>query len=245
MKHINKDNLYDYAFLNEDTLQKPLRAICVNFHGYTDGTMFTQSPVIAEILGKAGIAWCFPYYSVWAWAGKSSQEFNEQVLDAVYDRLEAREDIPLISTGGSMGGLTAMHYTVFGKRKACACAVNCPVSDMLHFFENAPQDRRAFLSAHILEEGTLEDILDANSPLHFADRFPDIPYFLVYGEKDSYFTDKQRPPFVEKLQQLGVNHSVWIQPEMGHCQLMQFPESKAKYLHFIMTAAGVEIPADL
>ncbi len=66
MKYINKDNLYDYAFLNQDTLVSPLRAICVCFHGYTDATMYHESPKIAKVLGEAGIAWVFPYYSVWA-----------------------------------------------------------------------------------------------------------------------------------------------------------------------------------
>ena len=136
MKYINKENLYDYAFLNEDTLVSPLRAICVCFHGYTDATMYQGSPEIAKILGEAGIAWVFPYYSVWAWMSTSSSEFIEQVLDAVCERLGADENIPLIVSGGSMGGLTALNYLVYGKRKAVGCAVNCAVTDMKRIFSD-------------------------------------------------------------------------------------------------------------
>ena len=99
MKYIRSENLLDYAFINEDTLVHPLRGICVSFHGYTDATMYKSSDEIASALGRQGIAFVFPYYSVWAWMSRSSQAFNEQVIDAVYERLQADEAVPLIVSG--------------------------------------------------------------------------------------------------------------------------------------------------
>ena len=55
MKYINSENLLDYAFLNLDTLRYPVRAVCVNFHGYTDATVFERSNEVARALGEAGI----------------------------------------------------------------------------------------------------------------------------------------------------------------------------------------------
>ena len=118
MRFINQDNIFDYAFINMDSLTLPVKAVCVEFHGYTDGRMLTESDAKAKLFGQKGIAWVFPYYSVWAWMSKSSQEFNEQVLDAVYEKLQIPDTIPLIITGGSMGRLTALCYQVYGKRKA-------------------------------------------------------------------------------------------------------------------------------
>ena len=120
MNFINEDNLMDYAFINTDALIPPVKAVCVDFHGYTDGTMFSKSEGKAKVLGEQGIAWVFPYYSVWAWMSEASQAFNEQVLDAVYRKLGIPDTVPLIITGGSMGGLTALCYQVYGKRKAAA-----------------------------------------------------------------------------------------------------------------------------
>jgi hypothetical protein len=89
MKYINTDNLLDYAFVNEDALVYPLRGICICFHGYTEATMYESSNDFARALGKRGIAWVFPYYSVWGWMSSNSQAFNEQVIDAAYERLGA------------------------------------------------------------------------------------------------------------------------------------------------------------
>ncbi|MBR7142816.1 MAG: prolyl oligopeptidase family serine peptidase [Clostridia bacterium] len=232
MKYINGENLLDYAFLNEDTLKRPLKGICVAFHGYTDATMYEESPEIARKLGEKGIAWVFPYYSVWAWMGKNSQIFVEQVLDAVYERLQADESLPLLISGGSMGGLTALNYVLRGKRKATACAVSCPVVDMNFNFEDHPSFRRALLSAHIEKEGDLHEILKQYSPSSFAHRLPDIPYFLLFGELDTYYTQKHRPLLVEPMKQRGLNVREWIHPEMGHNYFSGHPEAMEAFCEF-------------
>lgn len=235
MKYINSNNLSDYAFLNEDTLVYPLRGICIDFHGYTDATMFEKSNAAAKILGEQGIAWVFPYYSVWAWMSPGSQEFNEQVLDAVYQKLGADETIPLVVSGGSMGGLTALNYLIYGKRKAIGCAVNCPVTDLNRIFTDIPSMRRAILSAHIEKDMELDEALKLHSPVQFADRLPDIPYFCVFGEKDEYFLNIHMPPLVEKFRQYDVNFKQLVQPGMNHCDLENHPEAHKAFCDFIVS----------
>ena len=235
MHYINSSNLSDYAFLNEDTLVFPLKAVCICFHGYTDATMLDKSNNIARVLGKNGIAWVFPYYSVWAWMSKSSQIFNEQVIDAVYERLGADSSVPLIVSGGSMGGLTALNYLVYGKREAIGCAVNCPVTDMVRIFEDKPSFRRAILSAHIDNESPLDEILASYSPVRFAKKLPDIPYFLVFGESDTYFTQMQMPPLIEKLKELDLRHTLLVQPGMNHCDIEGHPEALRSFCDFIVS----------
>ncbi len=236
MRHITKDNLFDFAFLNEDTLKPPLKGICVCFHGYTDDTRFEKSSEQARILGENGIAWVFPYYSVWGWMSENSQIFNEQVLDAVYDRLGADEDIPLIISGGSMGGLTALNYLVRGKRRATACALNCPVTDINIIYDCNVGARRAILSAHIEKDCPIDVIMRNFSPVNFADKLPHIPYFLIFGEKDTHFVDYQMPPMEEKLKQYGHNYTLTVHPKMEHCDIRNHPKALRQYCDFIISA---------
>ena len=233
MKYINSENLSDYAFLNLDTLRYPVRAVCVNFHGYTDATIFEKSNDVARVLGEAGILFVFPYYSVWAWMSRSSREFIEQVLDAAYDRLSLDETVPLIVSGGSMGGLTALNYLIYGKRRAIGCALNCPVSDMKGIFDDKWDIRRAILSAHILEDAPLSDVLMRYSPVYFADKLPKIPYFLIYGDKDPYFFETQMPPFIERLESLNVDFKLIKQAGMLHCDIKSHPEALSEYCSFL------------
>lgn len=235
MKHITAENLYDYAFLNEDTLVRPLRGICVCFHGYTDATTYGSSPEIARTLGAAGVAWVFPYYSVWAWMSRTSQVYNEQVLDAVYERLGADESTPLILSGGSMGGLTALNYAVYGKRRAVGCALNCPVTDFNRVFEDMPDVRRAILSAHVDADAPIDEVMRHYSPVQLVNRFPRVPYYFLFGECDAYFTDIHRPALTVRLDEAGVDYTLRIQPGMGHCTMEQHPDAMAAFVGFIVS----------
>ena len=234
MKYINKNNLHDFAFLNEDTLVSPLRAICVCFHGYTDATMYKSSPEIAKVLGEAGIAWVFPYYSVWAWMSKSSCEFIEQVIDAVYERLGADESIPFIVSGGSMGGLTALNYLVYGKRHAVGCAVNCAVTDMKKIFFDKPDFRCAILSAHIEEDEDLLFVMKRYSPVDFYKLMPKIPYYFVYGENDAYFTENHMPPLLDRMEKEKLPYKLRIEAGMTHCDIESHPDALMEYCKFII-----------
>lgn len=240
MQYINEENIFDYAFINTDALKLPMKAVCVDFHGYTDATMFSESPEMAKVFGEKGVAWVFPYYSVWAWMSRSSQEFIEQVLDAVYKKLQLPDTIPLIITGGSMGGLTALCYQVYGKRKAVACAANCPVTDMSLVFELKADMRRAILSAHILNEGSLEKILEEYSPIKLIDRLPAIPYLLIFGEKDEAITERFWTGFLEKMEAAGLDMNYIIQKDMVHCDIENHKETFDAWCNFVLTNAGVD-----
>lgn len=237
MQFINEENIFDYAFINIDTLKRPIKAVCVDFHGYTDATIYSESPARAKVLGEKGIVWVFPYYSVWAWMSRPSQEFNEQVLDAVYRKLQISDNTPLIITGGSMGGLTALCYLVYGKRKAVACAVNCPVTDMTKFFDLVPNTRRAILSAHILDERPLIEIMDVYSPVNLIDKLPEIPYLLIYGEKDELITKNFISQMLEKMSAAGHNVTHLLQKEMTHCDIDGHKDAFDAWCNFIIKNA--------
>ena len=235
MKYINPENLYDYGFLNEDSLCRPVRAVCVSFHGYTDATMFKESNETAKALGEKGIAWLFPYYSVWGWLGNNSLLFIEDVIDAAYERLGITDDVPFIVSGGSMGGLYALNYLMIGKRRAIGCALNCPVTDVERMFLDKPDVRRAILSAHIEKEGDLLEILRSYSPVNFTNQLPKIPYYIVFGESDVYFMESQMPPMREKLKESNLNYTLVTQPEMKHCDLKSHPLLNKAFCDFLIS----------
>lgn len=237
MKYITPENLSDFAFLNDDTLTLPLRGICVCFHGFTDSQTFQKSGELERYLGEKGIAWVWPYYDVWAWMSKNSCAFNEQVIDAVYEKLAAPEDIPLVICGGSMGGMTALNYVRNGKRKAVACAVNCPVLDIEHFYNEAHSLRRpAILQAHIEREESLEDIMKYYSPIYFAGELPKIPYYFVFGSLDHPGINDPIEAFDKKMSDLGHDYKLTIKEGMRHCAMSEHKDIFDEYHEFIINA---------
>lgn len=234
MKYITSDNLFDYAFLNEDTLQKPVKGVCIYFHGFTDGTRYNESPFLGAELGAKGIAWVFPYHSVWAWMSPTSQMFCEQVIDAVYEKLGIDDSVPLVVTGGSMGGMTALNYLLHGKRKAIACAANCPVLSVKDYFEKSFETRAAILSAHIEKEGDLMEILSDLSPIEFAEKLPKIPYFFVFGKEDpSPAINEHIEELKEKLSKNAIDYKVEFREKMEHCNMKDFPDTIGRFIDFI------------
>jgi len=233
-QYITTENLSDYAFVNQDTLQYPLKGICVDFHGYTDSSTFTESPALARRLGEQNIAWVFPYYSVWGWSGTNSMEYWEQVLDAAFQKLGADENTPFVVSGGSMGGLNALNYLLYGKRPAVGCAANCPVTDLYGIFQDSPELRRSILSEHIDKPGDLEEILRQHSPVRVADMLPRIPYFFVFGERDAEITENHLPPLKEKMEELDLPHKILMVPDMFHCDLDNHPKAFDAYADAII-----------
>ena len=236
MKYITPENLFDFAFVNTDCLKTPVRGVCVCFHGFTDDSTFDSSPEIARALGEAGIAWVYPYYSVWGWMGKESMEYCEQVLDAAWKLLGLEESTPLVASGGSMGGLTALMYCVKGKRPVIACAADSPVTDIWKYYDISAYSRRAILSAYIMEEGDLRALADGNSPLYNVYRLPDIPYFLLFGELDEHFMKEHMPSMVSAMEERGLRFTLWVEKGMGHCGTGDFPKAMAAYTEFILNS---------
>ena len=234
MKYINADNLFDYAFINEDTLKKPLKGICFEFHGFTDGSTFTESTQHAKWLGEKGIAWVFPYYSVWAWGSDNSAEFINQVVDAVFDRLNASNNIPVVVLGGSMGGLTALNFVRVSDKNIVACAGNCPVIDVVDGFAANPDWRRAIVSSHIEKNVDINEVLENISPAYFADQLPKIPYRFVYGVLDTYFHQVQMPIAQKVFAENGLDLRVHEEQAMAHCNISDFPELYRSFYQFLI-----------
>ena len=233
MNYMTWENLSDFAFVNTDTLTGDIKGVVVNFHGYTDASMFTKSGIYAESLGKKGIIYIFPYYSVWSWYSKSSMAFVEEVIDTVYAHFALPSDIPFMTTGGSMGGMVAMLYGVYGKRKICACACNCPVTDLVIRMRDHNMVR-AIYSAYNLEDKPFEQCVREHSPIHMAEKFARVPYKFVFGGADGCITPEQSVPFCEKMRECGHKFTSETVSEMVHCDILSHKLATAEYIDFVI-----------
>ncbi len=232
MKHMNWENIDYFAFINTDTLVGKPKGVVMDFHGFTDGTMFEKSNAFARYMGEKGILYVFPYYSVWAWMSKASLAYIEEVIDVVWEHYGFDEKTPFVAQGGSMGGMTAVMYCLYGNKKATACAMNCPVTDLEEVYLRR-HIRRAVYSAHILDERPIEECLVAYSPVRNVGKLPKIPYRAVYGSEDSTICEKMACEFEKAMLDAGHDYSRMTVDKMGHCNLYDFPEAFEKYLKFI------------
>ena len=80
----------------------------------------------------------------------------------------------------------------------------------------------------------MEEALRANSPLHLADRMPDIDYHIFHCEEDKAVNKQlHSDKFVEAMKK---NHRVsyYAVPERGHCDLT--PEMRKLFEQLLETA---------
>lgn len=158
-KIITHENLRSFAYVNEDICARPIRAICLEFFGLNGNAMYSEDTERGKLLAKEGILLVIPYANPWAWMNRQAVALADEIVDVLIAAHQLREDIPVISTGGSMGGLSALVYTRYAKRTPAACVANCPVCDLPYHFTERPDLPRTLYSAFGSYEGTMEDAL--------------------------------------------------------------------------------------
>ncbi len=241
MGYLNARNILDYAFINLDTVQKPIRGVVMNCHGMDDETVYDSSPRPGVDLGNEGVLYIFPYYGPWAWCNDQTVFFLNEILDAVWEMLRLPEDLPYVLVGGSMGGLTAMLYSMYGNRRPLAVGCNCPVCDLAAVFEASPQMRRSIYSAYVGSGLPFEEELDRHNPILQTSRLPDIPYLIVSGSMDVVISEEgQIGPFQQAMLQAGKRATFMRVPGMGHCNIMEFEDAYQTYLHFCLRHLGLQ-----
>ncbi len=231
---MERNLLDDLAFVNTDTLVLPVKGVVINCHGFSDLTVFKSSPRFAKDLGEKGIVYVFPYYSPWAWCSDATIEYMDRVLDAVYELLSISEDIPFVVAGGSMGGMTALMYSIYGTRRPVAVACNCPVTDMHRYASNGGVGTRSLYASIIKKGVSFDESLSKIDPMLHINDFARIPYLIVGGEKDMGISPElYQRPFVKKMKERGHDIELLVVPGMNHCCIMEHEDAYQKYLTFV------------
>lgn len=219
-KIINIENLHNFAYCNNQICKKPIKGLVVSFFGLGGASMFAEDTEDGIRFAENGILYVVPYQNPWAWQNMQNVAYTDEIVDVLFDEYGLLNDLPVVSVGGSMGGLSALVYMVYAKRTPVACVANCPVCDLPYHFTERPDLPRTLYSAFYNYDCSLQEALKSASPCDLVDRMPvNSKYYIFHCMKDtSVNKQKHSDRFVEKMKEKHdiVYYSV---SDRGHCDL--------------------------
>lgn len=219
MQIINYENLRNFAYSNDKFCKRPIRGIVIIFPGL--GGMPIHSDDFEEgiFFAENGIICLVPYYNPWSWMNKQAVAYTDEVLTCIMNQYSLDASTPIVSSGGSMGGQSALVYMVYAKYTPVACVANCPVCDLLFHYTERKDLPRTLYSAFFNESDAFEQALMSASPIHLIDKMPDADYYIFHCENDSAVNkSKHSDRFVAKMKE---NHNIIYHsvPQKDHCDL--------------------------
>lgn len=218
-KLINAENLRNFAYTNAAICMRPIRGIVLSFFGLGGADMYFEETREGKFFAEKGILYIVPYTDPWAWMNPQSVQYTDEILDVVMAHEHLPADLPIVSTGGSMGGLAALVYTQKAKRMPVACVANCPVCDLPFHLTERPDLPRTLYSAFFHEDGTLEDALRRHSPLHLVDQMPKVDYFIFHCGQDQAVQKERHSDRLVQAMTPEFSVTYHVVPDRGHCDL--------------------------
>lgn len=207
---INKDTFTMYCNTNASVLKEPVRGIAVEFPGLGGGSCLGGSPDPADYcteharyLGERGILHVYMFSGPWSWMNRGAVRMTDNVIAAAKDRYGLSDDAPVAVLGGSMGGLGALIYCVYGENIPVACAAACPCVDVRKQMNVLFHFPRTYVSAVLSCDMPIAQGLDTISPAAHTDDMPAIPYMILNDCADELFAEADTDAYTEKLLALG------------------------------------------
>lgn len=219
-KIITAENFRSFAYANDAIVTRPIRGIALDFFGLGGASMFWDETDAGKFYAEHGILLIVPYNNPWAWMNRQAVAYTDELVDVMMSKYDLPDSTPIVSTGGSMGGLSALVYTAYAKRTPKACVANCPVCDLPYHFTERPDLPRTLYSAFWNYEGTMEEALKATSPLHLAQdgKMPRVKYTVFHCTADAAVNkEKHSDRFIEAM--AGYDVTYHVVPDRGHCDL--------------------------
>lgn len=233
-KIITYDTLRNYAYSNDKLIETPIKGIVLNFYGLGTAIIHNDDPGDAIDFAKQGIIYVIPYSNPWAWMNKQTVAFVDEIIAVLCEKYKLSSSVKIVSSGGSMGGLSALVYCRYAKITPCACVADCPVCDLPFHFSERDDLPRTLYSAFGCYTESLTDALKSSSPLHLVDTMPHIPYTIFHctGDKMVDF-ELHSKRFVDAMKP---THDITfhIVPFRGHCDLSA--SAKVEYNNTIINA---------
>jgi pimeloyl-ACP methyl ester carboxylesterase len=238
---ICSENYRQFAYSNDALCHGRIRGIVLSFFGLGYQEMYDADTDWGRRLAAQNIALVIPYSDPWAWMAPRTVQFADRLVEVLLARNGLPLSTPVISTGGSMGGLGALLYCRAAAHTPAACVANCPVCDLPYHYTERPDVPRTLYSAFFDADapGTLDDALKAASPLHLAraGAMPDLPYTLfLCGADKAVDPAHHGRPFAAELQKQGRRVTVWEVPGQAHCQLT--PQAQQQFEQAVETAVA-------
>ncbi len=234
-KIIHSSNLRNFAYVNDNICKKTIKGIAISFMGLGGMTMYDKDSLEGEFYAEKGILYVEPYQNPWSWMNQQAVKYTDEIIDVLIEKHNLGENIPIVSTGLSMGGQSALVYTVKAKHTPVACVANCPVCDVTYHFTERKDLPRTLYSALFYEAGTLEDALKSISPLHLVDKMPKVKYHIFHCDEDMEVNmDAHSKKLVKEFDKRQYDFTFDIVEGRGHCDLTL--EMKRKFAEYVINA---------
>lgn len=146
---MNNQWIKDTCWTNESFLKNPIRAVMLSFHGLNGLYRNADANELEIELAQRGILIIFPYYGPWSWMNRQARAFVDKLIASVYQDLNLDDSLPLIASGGSMGGCSALLYCRYGRKKPIGCEALSPVCDTVSHFREWPDLPASFYHAFL------------------------------------------------------------------------------------------------
>ena len=214
------------AWLSVEYVTPPISGIVLRFPGLgSTGMKADPDPYDLE-WGQAGLLTVSAYQDPWGWMNSRVQRFVDDVVDAIRRRHQLGADVPLLSTGGSMGGHAALLYSLASRHRVAACLALWPVCDLpFHYTERVDLPRTMHHAFNSYEN--IDDALRAHSPLHRVSDLPDIPYLIVHGAKDQAVGKAAHSdPMVAAMRDRQLRVEYLEREKLGHGGPLDYPATR-------------------
>ncbi len=223
-----------FAWLGTECVKLPISGIVLRFPGLGSTGMKVDPDAYDLEWGQSGALTVLAYQDPWGWMNPSVQHFIDDLVDAIRHWHDLPPEIPLLSTGGSMGGHAALLYALKSRHRVAACMALWPVCDLPFCYTERADVPRTLHHAF----GSYEDItasLREASPLHQVEAMPDIPYLLVHGEKDQAVQKAAHSdPMVEAMRQRHLQVEYVERQKLGHGGPLDY-ETNRKIVDFVIS----------
>ena len=219
-KIINYENLSYFAYSNDKEIKGKIRGVVLNFFGLGGMAMYPDGTDTGHLFAEKNVLYITPYTNPWGWMNRDEVNLTDEILDVLFEKYGLDNSTPIVSSGGSMGGLACIVYTKYAKRTPVGCVSNCPVCDLPYHFTERVDLPRTLYSAFYSYEGDFDSALKSASPLHLIDTLPQKTEYVVFHcDKDSAVNiNMHSEKFVEALSKTR-DVKFYISKDRDHCDL--------------------------
>ena len=230
-KIITYENLGYFAYSNCKLLKTAPRGIVIDFFGLGCDDMYGEDTAAGKRFAENGIIFLVPYNNPWAWMNRQAVRYTDEIIRVILDRYNLPDTTPIVSSGGSMGGLSAIVYTRYAAVTPTCCVANCPVCDLPFHFTERYDLPRTLYSAFYNEDGDIFEVLKSASPIHLVDSMPKVSYKIFHCDNDTAVNiGKHSEVFVSAMKAAGHDIEYRVVKGIGHCDLPE--EERERYYAF-------------
>jgi len=205
---VNINNLDWFCNTNENFLKTDPVGIVVELPGLGGGSCIggtsevkPYATPLAKKLAENGILLAYIPHGPWSFMDKGSVRYCDIIIDTLREKYDLSVDTPLVSLGGSMGGLGSLIYTASTKNQVSACVAACPVYDAVNKYDLHPMRARAMIGTVTSFDIPLYEALHIISPIHRINDMPSIPYFIVCDGADTVIDSEGLADYAKKLEE--------------------------------------------